>query len=231
MNNTYKKMITAGVLISSAVFTTQAMAQAYATIEVSSNKMGRGVTVSDDGPSVTGNLRKNFASGFYVGVLGANVHLPPAEYTEQTYEVDVYGGYTGETANGIRYDMGYMYYAFPAADDDLSGTDYSEVYGVIGYKGFDFEIDYTLDKKDNDGSDDNEHDAYYLLSYNGKTARGIGYGFAAGYVDSQSNASYTHYQASISKDGFKFALDDNDIEDFGLGDPRVSVTWTKHFGF
>lgn len=231
MKNTYKTIMTSAVLISSAAFTTQAMAQAYATLEVSSNKMGRGVTVSDDGPSVTGNLRKDFAKGFYVGIIGANVHLPPSQYTEQTYEVDVYGGYTGETAGGIRYDMGYMYYAFPAADDDLSGTDYSEIYGVIGYKGFDFEIDYTLDKKDNDGSDANEHDIYYKLSYNGKTKRGIGYGFTAGHVDSQTGSDYTHYQASISKDGFKLALDDNDIKDFGLGDPRVSVTWTKHFGF
>lgn len=219
------------VLIGSTTVTTQAMADAYATLEVSSNKMGRGVTTSDDGPSVTGNLRKNFANGLYLGVIGANVHLPPSQYTEQTYEVDVYGGYTGETAGGIRYDMGYMYYAFPASDDDLSGTDYSEIYGVVGYKGFDFEVDYTLNKWDHDGSNENENDLYYKLTYTGKTKRGIGYSFTAGRVDSESGASYTHYQAAIDKDGFKLALDDNNIKDFGLGDPRVSVTWTKHFGF
>lgn len=231
MSNLIKNAVISSIAIGVFTASSAAMAQASVTFEVTSNKIGRGVPTSNDGPGVTGNLVKRFSNGAYLGVIGSNVHLPPSEFTKQTYEVDVYGGYTKVFPTGFYLDLGYMYYAFPAASSELSGTDYSEVYGVLGYKNFAFEVDYTLDKKDSDGSDDNEHDVYFKGTYTKKLKSGIEYSFTAGRVDSATGSDYNHYQAAISKNSFKLAIDDNNIKDFGLGDPRISVTWTKVMDF
>ena len=78
-------------------------------------------------------------------------------------------------------------------------------------------MDKASQLADPGGKDD---DIYVYGAYD-FTAKDVDYSLYIGNysfdVDSTPSADYTHYGASISKDGFSFAVDKNDIDD-ALGD-------------
>ncbi|WP_105102715.1 TorF family putative porin [Microbulbifer pacificus] len=102
----------------------------------------RGVSQSDTGPAIQGGLDLDFGNGFYLGTWASQVDF--AYSSDQTdFEQDFYGGYAGETASGMGYDVGYIYYAYHGSDQD---EDYQEVYGSVSFGdlslGFAYSDDY-----------------------------------------------------------------------------------------
>ncbi len=93
----------------------------------------RGISQTDEGPAVQGGFDVSHTSGLYAGVWGSNVDFNDGD--EASVETDIYGGYSGEY-EGLAYDVGFIYYAYPGADSDLD-YDFWEGSFALGY---DFDV-------------------------------------------------------------------------------------------
>jgi uncharacterized protein (TIGR02001 family) len=76
-------------------------------------------------------------SGAYVGIWGSNVSWIK-DYvgaTDGSTEVDLYGGYKGEIASGLAFDVGVIRYQYPGntADRVLVDASTTEVYGALTF--------------------------------------------------------------------------------------------------
>lgn len=214
-----KNILVTATVLGSLLVSAQAMAGASGNIGVTSNYIWRGVEQAGGDAAVSGGLDYEAESGAYVGTWASSLG-------GGNYELDLYGGYAGATAAGMDYDVGVIAYLYPVGDDEL---DFTEVYGSVGYNGLSGEIAYTVSKE---ADTDDENDLYYAVGYSGEMPKnGVGYGIKVGHydIDGSDDADYTHYQVSLSKGDFTFAVDANDID--GDDDPRVSVAWGKSFDF
>ena len=89
----------------------------------------RGIAQSDEKPAIQGGFDVSHDSGLYAGIWGSNVDFNDGD--EATIETDLYAGYKG-TCEGISYDIGGIYYAYPGADSALN-YDYFEAALSLGY--------------------------------------------------------------------------------------------------
>ncbi|MHA3840687.1 TorF family putative porin [Sphingomonas aestuarii] len=101
------------------------------TITLTSDYRFRGITQSDEGPAAQAGITVSHESGFYVGGWASSIStnsLPG--YGEA--ETNLFGGFSTETASGIGFDVGLLYYLYP---DAVSGaqTDFFEPYAAITY--------------------------------------------------------------------------------------------------
>ncbi|MBX7539914.1 TorF family putative porin [Qipengyuania sphaerica] len=89
----------------------------------------RGVSLSGGDPAIQGGVDVGHESGFYVGTWASSIDGGPA-YGEM--EFDIYGGWSGDLAEGIALDVGLLYYAYPT--EDLGGdVNYWEPYASVGF--------------------------------------------------------------------------------------------------
>ena len=107
--------------LSSAAISVPAMAQDETDppgdIEVSGNVAlvsdyrFRGVSLSAGDPAIQGGIDVTHSSGFYVGTWGSSIEGGDA-FGE--LELDVYGGWSGDVAEGLSLDVGLLYYMYPS---------------------------------------------------------------------------------------------------------------------
>ena len=218
MRNFTKNLIAASVLGTTALGSTVAMAELTGNIGVNSNYIWRGVSQTNDAAAVSGGLDYSNESGFYVGTWVSNL-----EHSQ--YELDLYGGFAGEISN-VGYDVGVIHYAYPVGDAE---SDFTEVYGSATFGPVTAGVAYTFSYEwDGDGND-----LYAYLGGDFELKEGLGLGLLVGSYNFEDDAAddYTHFQVSLSKDDFTFAIDQNNLDDTGAGedDMRVSVAWSKSF--
>ena len=89
----------------------------------------RGVSLSGGDPAIQGGFDVAHESGFYVGTWASSIDGGDA-YGE--LELDVYGGWSGDIADGIALDVGLLYYAYPSEELGLD-TDYWEPYASVAF--------------------------------------------------------------------------------------------------
>ncbi len=139
-----KTLTLPGVVVFSALLLTPLSAQATdlgmdsefdisANVGFVSEYSFRGIAQSDENIAIQGGFDASHSSGLYAGIWGSSVDFNDGD--EANIEIDIYGGYGGEV-NGVSYDVGGLYYAYPGADSALD-YDFWEVYGSLGY---DFEV-------------------------------------------------------------------------------------------
>jgi len=214
MELSFKKISSTTTLCAGMLITSQsALAGASGNIGVTNNYIWRGVTQSDDQAAVSGGLDYAADNGLYVGTWLSNVDF----VTDKGTELDLYAGYAKELSNGFSYDVGVIRYMYPG--ERLSG-DFNEVSAKLGFKGFGLELAHDWD---NDNT-------YYAGSYGGEIKEGLEYGLKVGQYEFDGDGDYTHYQASLTKGDFTFAVDDNNL-DGSAGDPVASVSYSKSFDF
>jgi len=92
-----------------------------ANVAATSNYVWRGMTQTNNAPAVQGGIDFGY-NGFYAGVWGSNISWTTE--ADSTLEADFYAGYAGEFS-GIGYDLGYIRYAYPKAQDSYN---FDEVY-------------------------------------------------------------------------------------------------------
>ena len=205
-----------------------AHAELSGNIGVTSNYLWRGVTQSDDGPAVSGGIDYAHESGFYLGTWISNINWAVYDLDENGVEVDFYGGFSGE-ANGVGYDVGLIYYMYPA--DDYDGSDFMELYGSLSYGPIEGGIAYTID------ADWVDHDnIYYYVSASFDLADDWSIGGTIGRFDFDSACGacdYTHGQIDVSKslgDMGDFTLTVSKAsENSGDDDTKFLVSWSKGF--
>ncbi|GAA5215381.1 TorF family putative porin [Corallincola platygyrae] len=182
-----------------------------ANVGLTSNYLWRGVTQTDDAAAVSGGIDYEHASGIYVGTWASNVDFND---DQASYELDFYGGYAGEIGD-FGYDVGYIYYAYPDADEDNLGEyDFGEVYGGVSWQWFGVSAAYTT----NHDVDELEDALYLEATAEFEIADGLTLGFAVGNFDFDDDSleDYVNYNASLTKStdagDFTFMLSDTDID-------------------
>lgn len=113
----------------------------------------RGISQTDEGPAIQGNIDYTQDLGiadtsFYLGVWGSNTDFDVGEAPDDgSLEIDWYGGFQGSIQD-ISWNLGFIYYHYPDADDSLN-FDFIEFAAGFGYdapflEGLSFGINYNI---------------------------------------------------------------------------------------
>ena len=100
-----------------------ANAEISANVQLTSDYVWRGVSLSDGNPAVQGGLDWN-NDQFYVGTWASSLSAP-AGAPNSPLEIDLYAGWT-PTTGPVSWDLGVVSYNYPGADDDGAEFDYFE---------------------------------------------------------------------------------------------------------
>ena len=180
-------------------------------VAVTSDYRYRGISQSRLKPALQGGFDYGFASGFYVGTWASTINWVKDAYGGANFEWDLYGGYKGEIAKDVGYDVGVLQYVYPSAQTaqwDLSykNPNTTEIYGALSAGPVTGKLSYALTNlfgnydfskgKDSKGSLYLELSAAFDVSDGLMIAPHIGYQK----VVNIANASYTDYSVSIYKD-------------------------------
>lgn len=188
------------------------MHEVTANVLLGSDYVFRGISNTDNNPTIQGGLDYGHASGFYAGTWASNVDFDDPDFTS---EFNIYGGYGNEIGEtGIGYDVGVLRYIYPGAG---GSGDFNEVYGSLSYSYFSFGIAHSSNFL-NSGDDGTYYNLgfEYGLPYEITLFAGIGYQD----LDSDIGESYTDYLIGVSKTfaDLDFAVTwtdtDSDGEDF-----------------
>jgi uncharacterized protein (TIGR02001 family) len=135
MRSNLKKTLVSSAVTGALMLGTAGFSTAQAELEfnagIFSDYILWGTTASDNNAVVQGGVDWGHDSGVYLGTWVSTLG------DGQGQEVDLYGGYAFE-AGGLGFDLGYIYYYYPALDDfnygDLIGTvSYGPVYATVQY--------------------------------------------------------------------------------------------------
>jgi uncharacterized protein (TIGR02001 family) len=170
-----------GLLVSGA-----ANAAVEANIGATSNYVWRGVTQTSDDATLQGGVDYSNEEGFSLGAWASDVKFADG------YELDIYGGYSAESASGIGYSVGFTQYLYPDAATDI---DFLEIYGSVSVGPVTAAIAHTISAD----TASSEGDNYYSLSAGTDLEEGLSLGGTLGYYDYDSGASYTHAQLDLTK--------------------------------
>ena len=132
-------------------------------VGLSSDYIWRGMTQTEGDIAVNGGFDLSTDMGFYIGTWASN-----AKYGTATMELDIYLGFSGEMAENMTYDVGYISVIYPGYDDG----DFEEAYVAFNI--------YGLNILYSDGQD------------NGPSYSEIGYSVDAG--PGSFNISYGDYE-------------------------------------
>ena len=140
--------------IAAAALLTVPTAQAFAAevsgnVALTSDYRFRGISQSDNAPSIQGGFDVAFDSGVYIGTWGAAVDFDCSVDPDSCgglnggIELDYYAGYATDLSDSVSIDVGYIFYDYPQ-DEGLLG-DYAEVYGSLSFGDFGVGINYSDD--------------------------------------------------------------------------------------
>jgi uncharacterized protein (TIGR02001 family) len=104
----------------------------------------RGISQTSKGGAVQGGADVAFKNGAYLGAWASNVKWVRSfnGASKGQLELDVYGGYKGEIAKDVAYDVGAIAYVYPGNNSGAVGTlgaggyekaDTKEIYGAVTY--------------------------------------------------------------------------------------------------
>ncbi len=167
-----------------------------ANVGVTSNYLWRDLEQTNGDPAVFGGIDYETSSGFYVGTWVSNASWSPG----MTYELDVYGGYTNEI-NDFSYDIGFVHYAYPDANDNV---DFTEVNASASWKIFTLSYAVLADAKGANFGDDSYISA--STSFEIVPELELSMHIATGTDAFYAGESFVSYGASLSKNNFTFGL-------------------------
>lgn len=185
-----------------------------ANVAITNDYVFRGVTQTQEDPAISGGFDYTYNPfGAYVGVWASNIEFAGgAGGDAATIETDFYGGFRGAFASGVTWDVGGIYYGYPAQNEDAGAVgDYAywEAKLALGYTFENAPFTPTLT-----GS------LYYSPDYFGEDGDGVyvggvlslvlphdfGLAFAIGHQSVDGDATtgpngydYTHFRIGASK--------------------------------
>lgn len=120
-------------------------------------------------PAIQGGLDVDLGNGLYLGNWNST-----GTFEKANLEMDVYGGYAGELANGMSYDISYAHYVYPG----MSSWNGGEMVFKVGFKGFTAKLSHGLNgsTKNADGDAKQRFALSYDYSVNDKLGLNVTYG-------------------------------------------------------
>ena len=202
-------LIASSVTMTSTVFAVEGLT---ANVAATNNYIWRGLEQTHGAAAISGGIDYTTQSGFYIGTWTSNADWATDQNTDSgmTYELDIYGGYSG-SFNALTYDVGFTHYAYPDSDVD---ADFTEVFANVSYGAFTFGY-ATLTNADGYSFGDDSYisaDADFTLTNELALNLHIG----TGTDDFYAGESFVEYGVNLSKNGFTFGLSKNDLDDSEL---------------
>jgi uncharacterized protein (TIGR02001 family) len=97
----------------------------------------RGISQSRMDPAAQGGIDFVAKNGFYLGTWASTIHWIKDAGGKDDVEWDLYGGYKGEIAKDLTYDVGFMRYEYVgnklAAVSGWADANTDEIYGALTY--------------------------------------------------------------------------------------------------
>ena len=106
-------------------------------VGLSSDYIWRGMSQTQGDLSVNGGFDLSTDMGFYIGTWASN-----ANFTGTSMELDIYLGFSGEMAENMTYDVGYISVIYPGNDS----LDFEEAY--VGFNIYSLSILYSDGQND-----------------------------------------------------------------------------------
>jgi len=207
-----KKAITAiamtSLLAASAVsFQASATEGLSANVAATNNYLWRGLEQTGGDAAISGGIDYAIDSGFYTGTWVSNAWGGA--------EVDLYGGFAADIDDSMSYDVGFIYFAYPDADD----ADFSEVYGSFTFTGLTVGVAVLTSAEGYDAGDSIYVNADYAITLGNEAELGFHVGSYSGdAVDGWYGESAIDFGVSLSKDNFTFGLSKTDYDDGASSD-------------
>ena len=137
MLTSIRSLTAATILSTSAIFAAPALAQdasessitVSANVAIASEYRFRGVDLSGGDLAIQGGVDVAHDSGFYVGTWASSLDEDTVGYGST--ELDIYGGWSGDLAEGVSLDVCVIQYIYPNAGP--GDFDYTEFYGSVGF--------------------------------------------------------------------------------------------------
>lgn len=216
----FSMMALSAMLVLSAALPTLARAEGNAltfNAALSSDYRYRGISQSRLKPALSAGVDYALPKGFYVGAWASTIKWVKDAAGDANLELDLYGGYKGEVSKDVTYDVGLLQYVYPSArttafDALYKNPNTTEIYGALTMGPVTGKLSYSLSNlfgnydfaqgKDSKGS------VYLDLSANFDVGSGVTLTPHIGYqkVENITNASYTDYALTASKDFSGFVL-------------------------
>lgn len=164
----------------------------------------RGISQSRLKPALQGGIDYS-SGGFYVGTWASTIKWIKDVGGDGDVEIDVYGGYKGELAKGLGYDVGVLTYQYPGNKlKPITGANANttEIYGALTYGPATLKYSHAV--TDTFGNPDSENSFYLDASAGFEVMNGwtltphVGYQKIKGPFEDPG--SYTDYSLSLSKD-------------------------------
>ena len=171
----------------------------------------RGISQTRLKPALQGGIDYAHPSGFYLGTWASTIKWVTDAYGDAQVEWDLYGGYKGDIVkDSVTYDVGLLQYVYPSAstkkwDAAYKNPNTTEIYGALTFGPVTTKLSYSLtnlfgnyDFAANSGSKGSLYaDVSASFELGGVTiVPHVGYQK----VKDITNASYTDYSLTISKD-------------------------------
>jgi uncharacterized protein (TIGR02001 family) len=171
----------------------------------------RGISQTRLKPALQGGIDYANPNGFYLGAWASTIKWIQDAYGDAKVELDLYGGYKGEIAKDFTYDIGLLQYVYAGAKTKLWDASYKdpntlEAYGAITYGPVTTKLSYSLTNLfgnyDFGGNKDSKGSLYLDVSASFDVGGGFTVAPHVGYqkVQNITNASYTDYSLTLSKD-------------------------------
>jgi len=212
------KKIVNGVVLAGCMSASAAYAEitSSANIAMSNDYVFRGFSQTKEDPALSGGFDLALPNGFYLGTWASNVNFEPNAHLE----LDLYGGWSSEFANGVGLDIGVIQYEY----FDSTVAEFTEIYGGISYSGFSATLYYDINSDQQD----------YLVVELG-AEKDLGPVTLAGtfgfFEPDQGNGDYNYWIVGISKEiggfGFDLSYHDTDVKNDVNADDRIVFTISK----
>jgi uncharacterized protein (TIGR02001 family) len=103
-------------------------------LTAASDYVFRGVSQSDEQPSLQGGLDYAHSSGFFAGLFAAGIDYPENSFRPDPgrIEVDAYVGYSRPAGRDFSWNIGLFHYEFP--DSEAKDTNYQELGADLYYR-------------------------------------------------------------------------------------------------
>ena len=160
----------------------------------------RGISQSRVKPALQGGL--DYAAGaFYVGAWASTINWVKDAGGKADVEIDIYGGYKGELAKDVAYDLGVLTYIYPSNGLNPS-ADTTEIYGAVTFGPVTAKYSHALTNTFANAKSKNS--GYLDLSASFEVADGWSIAPHLGHQQIKGPAShvasYTDYSVTLSKD-------------------------------
>jgi uncharacterized protein (TIGR02001 family) len=175
-----------------------------ANVTLASQYRYRGLMQTNNKPAIQGGFDLAHASGFYLGNWNSSISWLNDSNSEVSapVEMDFYGGYKGNLAEGVPVDLGVLQYYYPGDyPSGYTSPDTTELYAGIGYGPVMFK--YSIAMTNLFGFADSKYSQYFDLSGNfdtGVWGLTVNAHIGRQNVRNVDNGSYTDWKLGLTKD-------------------------------